>query len=148
MPARRTPPSRPRKYVDAYGLDATSRSRLIDAVLDRQARNARMSVEYRGARLAALQTALLTAAAEWDLGRVLPFHHFVAEALTLSIGLRDVAKVLYEQEPALHPSPELIGTSWLESEHTVAERRDSGQLDLPTGGQRVGRYLAASGHTV
>ncbi|MEV4868507.1 hypothetical protein [Streptomyces syringium] len=30
-----------RVLADAYGLDATSRSRLIDAALDRQARNAR-----------------------------------------------------------------------------------------------------------
>ncbi|MFE3043209.1 hypothetical protein [Kitasatospora indigofera] len=148
MPARRTPPSRPHKYDDAYGLDATSRSRLIDAVLDRQARNARMSVEYRGARLlAALQTALLTAAAEWDLGRVLSFHHFVAEARALSIGLRDVAKMLCEQEPALHPAPELIGTSWLESEHTVTERRQTlGNFSslLAGDGLQLLRYVLAS----
>ncbi|WP_093858048.1 DEAD/DEAH box helicase [Streptomyces sp. TLI_053] len=82
-----------------------------------------MSVEYRGARLAALQTALLTACAEWDLSRVLSFHHMVAEARALSTGLGDVARVLWEQDPALHPNPALVGTSWLEAEHTSAERR-------------------------
>ncbi|MGK4586122.1 Helicase associated domain protein [Kitasatospora sp. HPMI-4] len=106
-----------------------------------------MSVEYRGARLAALQTALLTAAAEWDLGRVLSFHHMVAEARALSTGLHDVAKVLNEQDPALHPSPELIGTNWLESEHTVAERRktlgDFSSL-LADDGLRLLRYILSS----
>ncbi|MDH6108012.1 hypothetical protein P3T36_007668 [Kitasatospora sp. MAP12-15] len=31
--------------------------------------------------------------------------------------------MLWEQAPALHPQPELIGTTWLEAEHTSAERR-------------------------
>jgi len=81
------------------------------------------SVEYRGARLAALQTGLLTACAEWDLNRPLSFHHLVAEARAMSTGLHDVARVLWELEPSLHPRPELIGTSWLEAVHTPAERR-------------------------
>jgi hypothetical protein len=81
------------------------------------------SVEYRGARLAALQTGLLTACAEWDLNRALSFHHLVAEARAMSTGLHDVARVLRELEPSLHPRPELIGTSWLEAVHTPAERR-------------------------
>ncbi|WP_327071825.1 DEAD/DEAH box helicase [Kitasatospora sp. NBC_01302] len=106
-----------------------------------------MSVEYRGARLAALQTALLTAAAEWDLARVLSFHLMVAEARALSTGLRDVAKVLWEQDPALHAAPELIGTSWLESEHTTAERRkalgDFSSL-LADDGLRLLRYVLSS----
>ncbi|KQV16031.1 hypothetical protein ASE03_32620 [Kitasatospora sp. Root187] len=106
-----------------------------------------MSVEYRGARLAALQTALLTAAAEWDLTRVLSFHHFVAEARALSTGLHDVAKVLYEQDPALHPTPELIGTNWLESEHTARERRatlNAFSSLLADDGLRLLRYVLAS----
>ena len=105
------------------------------------------SVEYGGARLAALQTAVLTAAAEWDLARVLSFHHFVAEARALSAGLRDVAKVLCEQDSALHPDPELIGTSWLESEHTARERRqtlaDFSSL-IAADGLRLLRYVLAS----
>ncbi|MGW2402769.1 Helicase associated domain protein [Kitasatospora sp. NPDC001664] len=105
------------------------------------------SVEYRGARLAALQTAVLTAAAEWDLARVLSFHHFVAEARALSTGLRDVAKVLCEQDSALHPDPALVGTSWLESEHTVAERRKTlGTFSslIADDGLRLLRYVLAS----
>ncbi|WP_408649605.1 helicase associated domain-containing protein, partial [Kitasatospora sp. CMC57] len=99
------------------------------------------------ARLAALQTAVLTAAAEWDLARVLSFHHFVAEARALSTGLGDVAKVLWEQDSALHPAPELIGASWLESEHTAAERRqtlaDFSSL-IADDGLRLLRYVLAS----
>ncbi|MEV8099133.1 hypothetical protein [Kitasatospora sp. NPDC085879] len=48
---------------------------------------------------------------------MLSFHHMVAEARALSTGLPDVARVLWEQDPAL------IGTTWLEAEHTPAERR-------------------------
>ncbi|MEU6237543.1 Helicase associated domain protein [Kitasatospora sp. NPDC047058] len=106
-----------------------------------------MSVEYRGARLAALQTALLTACAEWNLARALSFHHMVAEARALSTGLHDVARVLWEQDPALHPDPELVGTSWLESEHTVAERRKTlGAFAslLAADGLRLQRYILSS----
>ncbi|MFI6449647.1 Helicase associated domain protein [Kitasatospora sp. NPDC050543] len=105
------------------------------------------SVEYRGARLAALQTALLTACAEWDLARVLSFHHMVAEARALSTGLREVARVLWEQDPALHPRPELVGTSWLEAEHTPAERRAAlGTFSSLVGedGWRLMRYILSS----
>jgi len=81
------------------------------------------SAEYRGARLAALQTALLTACAEYDLRRVLSFHHLVAEARTLSTGLHPVAQALWEKEPSLHARPDAVGTAWLEAEHTAGERR-------------------------
>ncbi|MFE6056938.1 Helicase associated domain protein [Kitasatospora sp. NPDC056446] len=105
------------------------------------------SVEYRGARLAALQTALLTACAEWDLSRVLSFHHMVAEARALSTGLPDVARVLWEQDPALHPDPALVGTSWLEAEHTPAERRavlGTFASLVRDDGWRLLRYILAS----
>ncbi|WP_328911654.1 MULTISPECIES: Helicase associated domain protein [unclassified Streptomyces] len=105
------------------------------------------SVEYRGARLAALQTALLTACTEWDLSRVLSFHHMVAEARALSTGLREVARVLWERDPALHPRPELVGTSWLEAEHTPAERRAAlGTFSSLVGedGWQLLRYILSS----
>ncbi|MFJ2781599.1 Helicase associated domain protein [Kitasatospora sp. NPDC087315] len=105
------------------------------------------SVEYRGARLAALQTALLTACSEWDLSRVLSFHHMVAEARALSTGLPEVARVLWEQDPALHPDPALIGTTWLEAEHTSAERRavlGTFASLVRDDGWRLLRYILAS----
>ncbi|MFG2698839.1 Helicase associated domain protein [Kitasatospora sp. NPDC048407] len=109
------------------------------------------SIEYRGTRLAALQTALLTACAEWDLGRTLSFHHLVAEARAMSTGLREVARVLWEQNAALHPDPKLIGTTWLEAEHTSAQRRAA--LDvfaslIGESGLRLLRYILTSVKTL
>ncbi|WP_084725524.1 DEAD/DEAH box helicase [Streptacidiphilus melanogenes] len=105
------------------------------------------SVEYRGARLAALQTAALTAAAEWDLGRVLSFHHRVAEARAMSTGLLETAGTLWEQDPALHPTPAQIGTAWLESAHTPQERKavleEFASLLTEDGWRRL-RYILAS----
>ena len=105
------------------------------------------SVAYRGARLAALQTAVLTAAAEWDLNRVLSFHHRVPEARATSTGLHDVATVLHAQDPALHPDPKLIGTAWLEADHTPSERRQvMGTFTTLVGedGWRLLRYILTS----
>jgi superfamily II DNA or RNA helicase len=105
------------------------------------------SVEYRGARLAALQTAVLTAAAEWNLGRVLSFHHRVAEARAMSTGLLETARKLWEQDPALHPAPGQIGTAWLESAHTPRERKTALEEFaslLTEDGWRQQRYILAS----
>ncbi|MFD7645876.1 Helicase associated domain protein [Kitasatospora sp. NPDC059795] len=109
------------------------------------------SLEYRGARLAALQTALLTACAEWDLSQVLSFHHLVAEARAMSTGLPDAARALWEQDPALHPDPKLIGTTWLEADHTPAQRRAA--LDVFASlvggdGWRLLRYILSSVKTL
>jgi len=105
------------------------------------------SVAYRGARLAALQTAVLTAAAEWNLNRVLSFHHRVPEARATSTGLHDVAATLHAQDPTLHPDPKLIGTAWLEADHTSNERRQvMGTFTSLVGedGWRLLRYILTS----
>ncbi|RAG82708.1 helicase [Streptacidiphilus pinicola] len=105
------------------------------------------SVEYRGARLAALQTAVLTAAAEWDLGRVLSFHHRVAEARAMSTGLPGIARTLWKQNPALYPQPGQIGTTWLESAHTPAERKTALEEFaslIGEDGWRLQRHILAS----
>ena len=109
------------------------------------------SAEYRGARLAALQTGLLTACAEWNLNRMLSFHHLVAEARAMSTGLHDDARVLWELEPSLHPRPELIGTSWLEAAHTPAERRTvlgTFASLVRDDGWRLLRYILSSVKTI
>ncbi|WP_404871092.1 Helicase associated domain protein (plasmid) [Kitasatospora griseola] len=110
------------------------------------------SVEYRGARLAALQTALLSACAEWDLSRTLSFHHLVAEARAMSTGLSGVARTLWEQDPALHPNPELVGTTWLEADHTPAQRRaaleEFTELVRREDGLRLLRHVLASVKTL
>ena len=122
---------------------------MSDPVLhDLQRRGAdERSLEYRGARLAALQTAALTACADWDLRRTLSFHHMVAEARAMSTGLGAVAKVLWQQDPALHARPEAIGTAWLEADHKTQERRDV--LDtlatlVEPDGRVLERYLLSS----
>ena len=48
------------------------------------------SAEVRGARLAALQTALVKASAEEGFRRTLVFHHVVKEAEAFAAGLPDV----------------------------------------------------------
>ncbi|MFE9629168.1 hypothetical protein [Streptomyces sp. NPDC006527] len=53
----------------------------------------------RGARLAALQTALLKAAAEEGFRRTLSFHHVVKEAEAFAAGLPDVAERVHAADP-------------------------------------------------
>ncbi|GAA2495781.1 DEAD/DEAH box helicase [Streptomyces thermolineatus] len=81
------------------------------------------SVRVRGARLAAVQTAVLKAAAEYDLGRVLTFHHRTSEAEAFAAGLPAVAEQLWEEEPGLYPKPGGTWARWLCGEHDPAWRR-------------------------
>lgn len=81
------------------------------------------SVQVRGARLAAVQTAVLKAAAEYDLGRVLSFHHRTAEAEAFAAGLPAVAEQLWRREPGLYPKPGGTWARWLCGEHDPAWRR-------------------------
>nr|WP_270892037.1 DEAD/DEAH box helicase family protein [Streptomyces sp. DHE17-7] len=57
------------------------------------------SDEVRGARLAALQTALLKASSEEGFRRTLTFHHQVKEAEAFAGGLPDVAAKLRAEDP-------------------------------------------------
>ena len=105
------------------------------------------SAQYRGARLAALQTAVLTACSEWDLRRTLSFHHLIAEARAMSTGLGKVAKALWDKEPSLHARPEAIGTAWLQADHKTWQRREA--LDVFTSlltkdGRVLERYILSS----
>ncbi|MGW9328261.1 Helicase associated domain protein [Streptomyces koyangensis] len=79
------------------------------------------SDEVRGARLAALQTALVKASAEEDFGRTLVFHHLVKEAEAFAAGLPDVAAQLHADDPELYPST--VWADWLCGEHSPAHRR-------------------------
>ncbi|MET9777625.1 Helicase associated domain protein [Streptomyces sp. NPDC006367] len=79
------------------------------------------SDEVRGARLAALQTALLKASAEEGFRRTLVFHHQVREAEAFAAGLPDVAKRLHSTEPELYPRT--IWANWLCGEHKAGHRR-------------------------
>ncbi|MFF4355015.1 Helicase associated domain protein [Streptomyces sp. NPDC001530] len=77
----------------------------------------------RGARLAALQTGLLTAAAQEKLRRVLTFHSHVREAEAMAAGIPGVAAQLREEDPRGFPPVERVWGQWLYGEHPPAHRR-------------------------
>ncbi|MFF6787449.1 DEAD/DEAH box helicase family protein [Streptomyces filamentosus] len=79
------------------------------------------SEEVRGARLAALQTALLKASAEEGFRRTLVFHHQVREAEAFAAGLPGVAARLHAAEPGLYPGA--VWADWLCGEHKPGRRR-------------------------
>ncbi|MFD7703140.1 Helicase associated domain protein [Streptomyces caelestis] len=79
------------------------------------------SEQVRGARLAALQTALVKASAEEGFRRTLVFHHVVKEAEAFAAGLPDVAGRLHAAEPELYPRT--IWADWLCGEHKPDHRR-------------------------
>ncbi|MFE9453704.1 Helicase associated domain protein [Streptomyces sp. NPDC006739] len=81
----------------------------------------RGSDEVRGARLAALQTALVKAAAEERLRRTLVFHHLVKEAEAFAAGLPDVAARLHAEAPRTYPRA--VWTEWLCGDHAPPHRR-------------------------
>ncbi|MFD5952050.1 Helicase associated domain protein [Streptomyces collinus] len=79
------------------------------------------SDEVRGARLAALQTALLKASAEESFRRTLVFHHVVKEAEAFAAGLPGVAAQLHAMDPELYPRT--IWADWLCGDHKLLHRR-------------------------
>ncbi|MFJ3624379.1 Helicase associated domain protein [Streptomyces iakyrus] len=79
------------------------------------------SDEVRGARLAAMQTALLKASAEENFRRTLVFHHVVKEAEAFAAGLPGVAAQLHAEDPELYP--ETIWADWLCGDHKPLRRR-------------------------
>ncbi|MFJ3176259.1 Helicase associated domain protein [Streptomyces roseus] len=79
------------------------------------------SAEVRGARLAALQTALVKASAEENFRRTLVFHHVVKEAEAFAAGLPDVAAQLHASDPELYPKT--IWADWLCGDHKPLHRR-------------------------
>ncbi|MER5981069.1 Helicase associated domain protein [Streptomyces sp. NPDC001857] len=79
------------------------------------------SAEVRGARLAALQTALVKASAEEGFRRTLVFHHQVREAEAFAAGLPDVAAQLHTADPELYPAT--IWVDWLCGDHKPLHRR-------------------------
>jgi hypothetical protein len=79
------------------------------------------SDEVRGARLAALQTALLKASSEENFRRTLVFHHQVKEAEAFAAGLPGVAERLHAADPELYPRT--VWADWLCGEHKPGHRR-------------------------
>ncbi|MFG2986004.1 Helicase associated domain protein [Streptomyces sp. NPDC048258] len=79
------------------------------------------SDRVRGARLAALQTALVKAAATGKFHRTLVFHHQVKEAEAFATGLPDIAAQLHTLDPGLYPAS--VWADWVCGEHPPAYRR-------------------------
>lgn len=79
------------------------------------------SEQVRGARLSALQTALVKASAEEGFRRALVFHHVVKEAEAFAAGLPGVAAQLHVADPELYPAT--IWADWLCGEHKPLHRR-------------------------
>ncbi|MFG2865959.1 Helicase associated domain protein [Streptomyces sioyaensis] len=79
------------------------------------------SDEVRGARLAALQTALLKASSEENFRRTLVFHHQIREAEAFAAGLPGVAAQLHAVDPELYPRT--VWADWLCGEHKRNHRR-------------------------
>jgi superfamily II DNA or RNA helicase len=79
------------------------------------------SEQVRGARLAAVQTALVKAASEEGFRRTLTFHHVVKEAEAFAAGIPDVAAQLHDADPKLYPKA--IWADWLCGDHKPNHRR-------------------------
>ncbi|MEV5386229.1 Helicase associated domain protein [Streptomyces sp. NPDC052721] len=82
------------------------------------------SDRVRGARLAALQTGLLTAAARERLRRILTFHSRVCEAEAMARGVGAVAARLAEDDPELFAPAERVWADWLHGDHAPGYRRE------------------------
>ncbi|MEV5149819.1 Helicase associated domain protein [Streptomyces sp. NPDC052727] len=82
------------------------------------------SDRVRGARLAALQTGLLTAAARERLRRILTFHSRISEAEAMARGVPLVAARLAEDDPELFPPAERVWADWLYGDHAPGHRRE------------------------
>ncbi|WP_244942470.1 helicase associated domain-containing protein [Streptomyces sioyaensis] len=79
------------------------------------------SDQVRGARLAALKTALVKASSEENFRRTLVFHHVVKEAEAFAAGLPHVAAQLHAADP--ESRPKMIWADWLCGEHKPNHRR-------------------------
>ncbi|GAA1376007.1 DEAD/DEAH box helicase family protein [Streptomyces beijiangensis] len=77
----------------------------------------------RGARLAALQTGVLTAAAQEGLRKVLTFHSRVSEAEAMAAGVPGVAEQLWQDDPRRFHPPERVWADWLCGEHSPGHRK-------------------------
>ncbi|WP_329583334.1 DEAD/DEAH box helicase [Streptomyces sp. NBC_01361] len=97
---------------------------LRDEDLHQALREAPLGADHvRGARLAALQTGLLTAAVEEKLRRILTFHSRVAEAEAMVAGVPAVAGQLHADDPDRFPAAGRVWARWLCGEHSPGHRQ-------------------------
>ncbi|GAB2967354.1 DEAD/DEAH box helicase [Streptomyces heilongjiangensis] len=105
----------------------------------------RRSDQVRGARLAALQTALVKASAEEGFRRTLTFHHVVKEAEAFAAGLPDTTAQLHQAAPELYPAR--VWADWLCGDHKPLHRRrvlDEFSNGITTDGTVVEKTFLAS----
>ncbi|WP_411103886.1 Helicase associated domain protein [Streptomyces sp. cmx-4-9] len=101
-------------------VDVTDPGFQAAALLGRDGR----SDAVRGARLAALQAALVTAAADQGFRRTLVFHHLTKEAEAFAAGLPAVADRLRRAARPPGPVyPRTVWADWLSGQHTAGHRR-------------------------
>ncbi|MFI0915362.1 DEAD/DEAH box helicase [Streptomyces abikoensis] len=77
----------------------------------------------RGARLAALQTGVLTAAVQERLRKVLTFHSKISEAEAMAEGFVGTTWKAWEEDPDRFPRPDRVWADWLYGEHPPRHRR-------------------------
>ncbi|MEU2871632.1 Helicase associated domain protein [Streptomyces olivoreticuli] len=77
----------------------------------------------RGARLAALQTGVLTAAVQERLRKVLTFHSKVSEAEAMAEGFVGATWKAWEEDPDRYPRPDRVWADWLYGDHPPRHRR-------------------------
>ncbi|MFJ3421936.1 Helicase associated domain protein [Streptomyces sp. NPDC086082] len=100
----------------------------------------------RGARLAAVQTGLMRAAAEERFRRVLSFHSRVGEAEAMAAAVPVTARRLAADDPGMFPPAEQVWSEWLYGEHAPAHRRsvlDEFASDYLDGSEFEGRDVRA-----
>ncbi|MEU6148229.1 Helicase associated domain protein [Streptomyces sp. NPDC047081] len=100
----------------------------------------------RGARLAAVQTGLMRAAAEERFRRVLSFHSRVSEAEAMAVSVPAVAARLAEDDPEFFPPADQVWADWLYGGHAPVHRRvvlDEFASDFLGGPEFLGRDIQA-----
>ncbi|MFH9118493.1 DEAD/DEAH box helicase [Streptomyces globisporus] len=80
-------------------------------------------VDVAAARLEALTTAVLKAAAAHQLDRVMTFHHRVADARAFAEASPGASRQLWAVDPAVYPRR--VWSGWLHGGHGVAHRREA-----------------------
>ncbi|MFF5569134.1 Helicase associated domain protein [Streptomyces sp. NPDC012829] len=77
--------------------------------------------DVNAARLEALTTAVLKAAARHQLDRVMTFHHRVADARAIAQAVPEASDHLWHEKPAVYPRR--VWSGWLYGGHQMAHRR-------------------------
>ncbi|MFD3549356.1 Helicase associated domain protein [Streptomyces sp. NPDC058655] len=81
-----------------------------------------VEVDVAAARLEALTTAVLKAAAAHQLDRVMTFHHRVVDARAFAEASPGASRQLWAEDPGVYPRR--VWSGWLHGDHGMAHRRE------------------------